>query len=109
MFSVILFLFLFGCDEEKNLVLPTDNSPTITYAGKVYHTVTIGNQTWMKENLNVGTMIDSTKDQANNGIIEKYCFENDTANCNKYGGLYEWAEAVQYQDGATVGHNDYKS
>ncbi|MDP1994664.1 MAG: FISUMP domain-containing protein, partial [Ignavibacteria bacterium] len=31
-----------------------------------------------------------------NGIIEKYCYSNDTANCTTYGGLYDWNEAMQY-------------
>ena len=75
--------------------------PTVTYAGQTYHTVQIGTQCWLRENLNVGTMIDSTKDQTNNGIIEKYCYNDDPNNCAKYGGLYQWAEAIQYQSGAT--------
>jgi uncharacterized protein (TIGR02145 family) len=40
-------------------------------------------------------------DQTNNGTIEKYCYNNDPANCTTYGGLYQWAEAVQYQNGAS--------
>ena len=75
--------------------------PTITYAGQTYHTVQIGSQCWLRENMNVGTMIDSTKDQTNNNIIEKYCYNDNLSNCATYGGLYQWAEAVQYQNGAT--------
>jgi uncharacterized protein (TIGR02145 family) len=37
----------------------------------------------------------------NNGIVEKYCFDDQGNNCSIYGGLYQWAEAVQYQNGAT--------
>jgi uncharacterized protein (TIGR02145 family) len=29
-------------------------------------------------------------------MIEKYCSGNDTNNCNLYGGLYQWVEAMQY-------------
>jgi uncharacterized protein (TIGR02145 family) len=64
-----------------------------------YKTVTIGTQTWMAENLNFGTMINSTTDadnQTDNGIIEKYCYSNDGANCTTYGGLYQWDEMMQY-------------
>jgi uncharacterized protein (TIGR02145 family) len=70
-----------------------------TRDGKVYSTVLIDTQCWMAENLNVGTKINSTTggyQQTNNGIIEKYCYNNDLANCAIYGGLYEWPEAMQY-------------
>jgi uncharacterized protein (TIGR02145 family) len=67
--------------------------------GQSYTTVLIDTQCWMVENLNVGTKINSTSDgyqQTNNGIIEKYCYNNDLAQCDIYGGLYEWTEAMQY-------------
>jgi uncharacterized protein (TIGR02145 family) len=66
---------------------------------KSYKTVTIGTQTWMAENLNFGTMINSTTstdNQTDNDIIEKYCYSNDGANCTTYGGLYQWDEMMQY-------------
>lgn len=72
----------------------------IRYQGKTYHTVLIGTQCWMRENLDVGTMIQGPSDpagkQTNNQIIEKYCYNNDSANCATFGGLYEWNEALQY-------------
>jgi len=49
----------------------------------------------MAENLNVGEMVDGDKDQNNDSKIERYCYDNDTTNCVKYGGLYQWAEAMQ--------------
>lgn len=76
--------------------VPCANTPTVSYAGKTYHTVQIGNQCWLKENLDVGTMISGSSNQTNNGLIEKYCYSNNTANCNTYGGLYQWNEAMQY-------------
>jgi uncharacterized protein (TIGR02145 family) len=69
---------------------------TVKYEGKIYNTVLIGNQCWLKENLNVGTQIVGSSPQLNNGIIEKYCYNDDSANCTTYGGLYQWNEAVQY-------------
>src|SRR5664280_2888803 len=69
---------------------------TVTYPGKTYNTIQIGAQCWLKENLDVGTMIDSLANQTNNGIIEKYCYNNNPANCTTYGGLYLWNEAMQY-------------
>ncbi|MBU3942699.1 hypothetical protein KKA24_01805, partial [Patescibacteria group bacterium] len=68
----------------------------ITYEGQNYPIVTIGNQCWFANNLNVGIMIAGTSGQGNNGIIEKYCYNNTTANCDTYGGLYQWNEAMQY-------------
>lgn len=64
--------------------------------GNIYSTVKIGDQRWMAENLKVGTMIDGTSDQTDNAIIEKYCYGNNSANCDIYGGLYEWDEMMQY-------------
>jgi uncharacterized protein (TIGR02145 family) len=49
----------------------------------------------MAENLNVGEFVRGRKDQEDDTKIERYCYENDTTNCNKYGGLYQWAEMMQ--------------
>jgi uncharacterized protein (TIGR02145 family) len=50
----------------------------------------------MAENLNIGTMIQGSNNMANNSIIEKYCYDNNAANCDVYGGLYQWKEMMQY-------------
>jgi uncharacterized protein (TIGR02145 family) len=80
---------------------PCPGTPTVVYEGKTYHYVAIGNQCWLKENLDVGTRINGLVDQTNNSTIEKYCYNDDTAACTGWGGLYQWAEAVQYKNGAT--------
>ena len=49
----------------------------------------------MAENLNVGEFIRGRKDQEDDTKIERYCYDNDTTNCNMYGGLYQWAEMMQ--------------
>jgi len=64
--------------------------------GQTYNTVQIGDQCWMAENLNIGTMINGSEEMTDNSVIEKYCYDNSTANCDEYGGLYEWNEAMQY-------------
>ena len=64
--------------------------------GKTYNTVYIYPCCWLKENLNVGTKIDGSQPQTDNGIIEKYCYNNDESNCDVYGGLYQWDEMMQY-------------
>jgi len=71
-------------------------SSSISYSGKLYHTVGLGDQCWLKENLDIGEMIDSLTDSENNGNIEKYCYRNDPERCSTYGGLYQWEEAMQY-------------
>jgi uncharacterized protein (TIGR02145 family) len=64
--------------------------------GQKYPTVQIGNQCWMAKNMNIGTQLDVTQDPADNGFIEKYCPLNNSAECDVFGGLYRWAEAIQY-------------
>ena len=91
-----LLVFMSCKKDASNPISPSEDALTVTYSGKVYHKVKIGNQTWLKENLDVGVMIDSLQNPNNNGISEKYCYGNDTANCSKYGGLYQWNEAMAY-------------
>jgi uncharacterized protein (TIGR02145 family) len=63
---------------------------------KYVYIVRIGAQVWMGENLNVGKRIDGAKDQTDNKIIEKYCYDDNEDKCNSYGGLYQWDEMMQY-------------
>ncbi len=86
--DVLIYPITFG--------VPCPGIPTVTYEGQVYNTVLVGDQCWLKENLNVGTMINGTVEMTNNGVIEKYCYDNDPANCETYGGLYQWHEMMQY-------------
>ncbi len=92
--------------------VPVDNAmdfptcpdqPLVTYMGKTYHTVVIGDQCWLRENLDVGKMIPGHSKMENNGIIEKYCYNDDLDNCVTYGGLYQWDELMQYDSGENTG------
>jgi uncharacterized protein (TIGR02145 family) len=82
------------CVQDQEQACPV--TPTVTYEGQTYNTVQIGDQCWFKENLNVGTMIPGDQEMTDNSIIEKYCYDNDPANCATYGGLYQWNEMMQY-------------
>ena len=73
----------------------------IIYEGKSYTTVLIGTQCWFAQNLNIGTKVNGSGEQINNSEIEKYCYSDLESNCDVYGGLYQWAEMVQYLNGAT--------
>ena len=74
---------------------------TLSYSGEYYPTVLINSQCWFAKNLNVGIMNNAGYDQTDNLVIEKYCYGGDTSNCRTYGGLYQWAEAVNYLNGAS--------
>lgn len=72
--------------------------------GRSYYYITIRGKnskgeedsvTVMAENLNIGKMITYVKDQADDTTIERYCYDRDTTNCDRYGGLYQWAEMMQ--------------
>ncbi|WKZ24577.1 MAG: FISUMP domain-containing protein [Patescibacteria group bacterium] len=70
--------------------------------GNLYNTVQIGPQCWMKENLKVGTTINSSSNQSNDSVTEKFCYDNNPANCDVYGGLYQWTEAMNLSYSACV-------
>jgi uncharacterized protein (TIGR02145 family) len=76
--------------------IPCLGTPIVAYGGQVYSTIQICSQCWLKENLNVGTMIPGTQEMINNTVIEKYCYNNKVDSCTKYGGLYQWDEMMQY-------------
>jgi uncharacterized protein (TIGR02145 family) len=79
---------IFNCGN--NLVDVRDNS--------VYPTVQIGSQCWMAANLNYGTLIPSNTHQRDNCIVEKYCYNDLTANCGLGTANYQWDELMRYDD-----------
>jgi uncharacterized protein (TIGR02145 family) len=85
--------------EIDSITFSSDTEPcpsAVSYAGRIYTTVLAGTQCWLRENLDVGTMVTGTQDQSDNGTMEKYCYNDSAANCDVYGGLYQWDEAMQY-------------
>jgi len=105
-FFILIMTFTIGCDNDDDSTpngageidhgVPCPEMPTITFEGQVYHTLIIGEQCWLKENLNVGAMINTLDTLQNDSIIQKYCYKNDPANCDIYGGLYTWHEIMEY-------------
>lgn len=81
--------FVLLATKNNNTYSITKNTSPLAWA-------TIGNQTWSSKNLNVGTMIAGVTNQTNNGIIEKYCYNNDESNCTTYGAFYQWNEAMNW-------------
>ena len=58
----------------------TANFTSTSGGGGSYESVVIRGKTWMKKNLNVET-------------ANSWCYDDDPANCAKYGRLYTWAAA----------------
>ncbi|MBF0432875.1 MAG: T9SS type A sorting domain-containing protein [Fibrobacteria bacterium] len=74
--------FSVRCIEDTSNYKKIDTSTqTLTdyRDGQMYKIVTIGNQTWMAENLNYKPPTGNT-----------WCYNNDTAKCAVYGRLYDW-------------------
>jgi len=94
------------CSANKNLhiiVQPTavfacGNTLTDIRDTKTYATVQIGTQCWMAANLNYGNVLISTQDQRDNCLFEKYCYNDNPANCTNLGALYQWDELMQYDN-----------
>jgi uncharacterized protein (TIGR02145 family)/uncharacterized repeat protein (TIGR02543 family) len=69
-----------GASSATNAVTVTmDGNKTVTVG--FFRTVKIDGKTWMKENLNIQTS-------------DSRCYDDDPANCAKYGRLYTWDAAM---------------
>ena len=68
--------------------------------GQTYRTVKIGGQVWMAENLNYAytgvpyRFYEEYFDETYTSDSTSWCYDNDPANCAKYGRLYTWAAAM---------------
>ena len=57
--------------------------------GQIYKTVKIGNQIWMAENLNYAYLQPTERLDSSS-----WCYDNEPANCDKFGRLYLWSAAI---------------
>ncbi|MDR0983308.1 MAG: SUMF1/EgtB/PvdO family nonheme iron enzyme [Culturomica sp.] len=107
---------LSGCSSSANLTVAVSlpsTQPKISFNncgsdftdsrnGQVYPTVQIGTQCWMATNMNIGERVDGSDYTTHQTAgIQKVCYNNDENNCDTYGGLYSWAEAVNGENVAT--------
>ncbi len=78
---------------------PWNYSGTARNHSGYYRTVLIGNQCWLQDNLNLGTQVPATTttNNFNNELTEKYCYDNDSINCDIYGGLYNFTETMDIE------------
>ena len=81
-------VILLGCKTETE-----DNCEYGTLTddrdGLTYKTVKIGEQWWMAENLNYRYIQQTAEEDSSS-----YCYNDDPANCAKYGRLYQWSAAM---------------
>lgn len=81
-FAAFLALVFSACDSDLGTMKDRRD-------GKVYKVVKIGNQIWMAENLNYADTIAAPGLKA-----RSWCYDDNLANCDKYGRLYNWAGAI---------------
>jgi len=85
---------------SSSSVAATPSKPTFTDErdGKTYTYVKIGTQTWMAENLNFVVEVKDQPTFPGGGTFDEEsskCYNNNPANCKKYGALYTWTTAMK--------------
>lgn len=96
-----------GCKKDDNGITAAPQVTVSDLDGNVYHTITIGTQVWMVENLNVthyrnGDPIPNVTDTTvwANLTTGAYCdYDNTPGNSATYGRFYNW---YAINDGRTI-------
>ena len=97
MMFVMVYLFAVGCEPPPDP--PPDPNPVLgemtdSRDGQTYKTVTLGDQTWLAQDLNYET--DSSR-----------CYDDKPENCETYGRLYDWeASLTVCPDGWHLGSDE---
>ena len=109
----VLLMFTIGCkkDDKKSDTIPPAVTTVTDIDGNVYHTVTIGTQVWMVENLKTTKYRDGTaipNVTVNSGWTDYttgyYCdYDNTPSNSIIYGRLYNWDAVYDSHNIAPIG------
>jgi len=94
---------------EEQFVIDKESADPVCFGGvlhdanrNVYHTVAIGNQCWMKENLRATTFSNGVQIQlcshAESNVACRYYPNNDSTLVAQYGYLYNWAAVSREYD-----------
>jgi uncharacterized protein (TIGR02145 family) len=94
----LLLLLSLSCNKKNDEADPPPSGTVKDADGNVYHTVTIGTQVWMVENLKTTKYNDGTPiphvvsdEDWDRLLTPGYCwYNNDTTYKNTYGALYNW-------------------
>ena len=81
--------FGFLSTDSKSGYDPIKQTLTDSRDGQTYRTTKIGDQVWMAENLNYRYLGPTAKFDSSS-----FCYDDDPANCDKYGRLYLWSAAM---------------
>lgn len=96
----ITLLAVVSCKKDEKPYVPAgqpcEGLDKFYFINRTYHTVQLGNQCWMRDNLDYGKITEFSHGQRNNDTVERYCYDNDVNNCIKYGSLYTWPEMMKY-------------
>jgi uncharacterized protein (TIGR02145 family) len=82
----ILLILAFSSAEIK--ICQTNDSTVTDFDGNIYNAITIGNQTWLKENIKSIHYSDGTV------IPDAVSYDNISTNADIYGRLYTWDAAM---------------